>query len=73
MNKQIIYILRCEFCGNETEFIQRDESINSKLTDNDIRMSIAAHAQEPYEAQYCDSCEMETLQKRIAWQGTIDI
>ena len=71
MKNKVTYFMRCEYCGEKTEYIARMKNVNNTLTDKDIRKLISIHSELPQKVDYCEACKMETLQTRVAWKGTI--
>ncbi len=72
MKHMITYFLKCEYCGKISEYIVRDKNVNKELTDSDIRKMISMYHESPTNISYCYGCELETLQTRVAWGGTLD-
>lgn len=72
MKRKITYFMRCEFCNEKTEYLARDKCVNSMISDNDIRKMMSIYLENSKTVAYCEHCEMETLQTRIAWKGTLD-
>ena len=71
MQLKITYFMRCEYCTKITEYVARDKNVNEGLTDKDIRRMVYLRLEMPKEIAYCRHCGLETLQTRVAWEGTI--
>ncbi len=69
MKNKITYLRKCELCGEKTEWIWRDKdsNISPTLQDSDLYLSISMSVENPRSFDYCEKCELTTLQTRIAW------
>jgi len=72
MHLKVSYIMRCEYCREEKEYTVRDLNVHKDLTDKDIRKMMSVYTETPQLIRYCPCCELETLQTRVAWIGTVD-
>lgn len=59
-------ISKCEHCGGDMVWLLRRSNVNNTLTDDDIR-SIAQRGLGDKMQEWCESCNMFTLQTVVAY------
>lgn len=67
--KEVLYYLKCNYCNEEYVHIMRDDKINKNMSDGAILKLVNSYAKNPFTVQFCEECNMLTLQTRVAWQG----
>jgi len=72
MTRKVVRIEKCLRCGDETEYIVRDDNVNSGITDNDIRIMMLSEVEETSKFKECTGCWLETRHMVVGWRGTID-
>jgi len=65
----VSYIMRCDNCNEEIQYIVRNSTTNENLSYRDIRHIVSI--KEPIQYKYCHNCNLETRQTIIAWKGTL--